>query len=247
MRDKLQQMCTCRAKKYAHRKEGSKDRSRRRRQVFVHNPKEEIWHEPYMQTLHREFSDESMLCGSKIELPWRDIFLPAADVRIRSGAAPTADREVNKTETEIAASGEERESTGEMTLPWRADLLITEMSRVTLDDPDTCDSSQEIPWTDLILEKPVEIRPSTEEQTCPSDDVEIPWNEILVPRDVAIKPEKKRRHPSFNRAPNPRTDTPCNFSCTPVCCAKIRPKTFSKTYNKANSSVPNSVWMPTCM
>lgn len=242
---RLQQLCTCRIKVYVHQRKRIKDRCKKKRQDFVYNPEEEIWHEPYMQTLRREFSDESVQCDSKIELPWRDIALPTAGMRIRPDVTSKADvTETDEGETKI--SGEKRESTGAMTLPWQ-DLLITETLRSTLDEPGTCDSLVEIPWADLALEKPVTIGPPREEQTCETDDVEIPWDEILVPRNIVIKSERKRRHPSSDRPPRPRVDAMCVSCGTPTCCAKIRAKTRSKTRAKTNSNPPGANWLLTCM
>ncbi|KYN20640.1 PREDICTED: uncharacterized protein LOC108760497 [Trachymyrmex cornetzi] len=240
-RSRLQQLCACRNKIYAHQKKKPRDRCKRKRQAFVYNPKEEIWHEPYMQSLRREFSDESVLCDSKIELPWRDIALRSA-MRIRpDSTAVEADREVDETETRTIDS-EKRESTGVMTLPWQ-DLLITETLRSTLDEPELCDSSVEIPWADLALEKPVEIRPSREERTCVTDDVEIPWTEILMPRNIVIRSERKRKHPSSKQPPRPRADAMCIPCGKPTCCARIRPKTRINP----GESVAGSNWIVACM
>nr|XP_012216124.1 PREDICTED: uncharacterized protein LOC105668358 isoform X2 [Linepithema humile] len=219
---KLQQLCSCRVKLYTQ-KEKTKDRCKKKRQVFVYNPEEEIWHEPYMQTLRREFSNESVECDSKIELPWRDIALPAAGMSIRPDTTltPIIDRKTDETEIETVKT-EKRESTV-MTLPWQ-DLLITETLQSTqMDDAEICDSSVEIPWSDLALEKPIIIRPPIEEKTCVSDDVEIPWGEILVPRNIIIRPEKKRKHPSSGQPPRARVaDTTCVVCGTYPCCAKTR-------------------------
>lgn len=235
---RLQQLCLCRMKVYADRKKRVKDRHKRKRQAFVYNPEEEIWHEPYMQTLRREFSDESIPCDSNVELPWRDIALPSAGMRIRPDAT-SADREVEVEAGTKTVGDEKRESTGAMTLPWK-DLVITEILPSTL-DTGICDSTVEIPWADLALEKPVEIRPPREERTCASDDVEIPWDEILVPRNIVIKSERKRRHPSSYQRPRPRVDvTP--ITCPPTCCARIRPKNLSKTRNPHGSN-----WLNSCM
>ncbi|XP_036143439.1 uncharacterized protein LOC105831699 isoform X2 [Monomorium pharaonis] len=242
----LQQLCTCRHKVYTHQKERAKDRCKRKRQVFVYNPEEEIWHEPYMQTLRREFSDESVLCDSKIELPWRDIALSMA-MRIRPDMTlPAVEGETDEIETKTI-SGERRESIGAMTLPWQ-DLLITEIPCVTL-DPGVCDSSLEIPWADLLLEKRPEIRPPTEEQICAPDDVEIPWDEILVPRNIVIRSERRRKHPSSDRPPCPRVDTMCTTCGTPTYCAKIRAKIRSGTQHaKTNAAnIPGSNWIFACM
>lgn len=189
----------------------------------MYNPEEEIWHEPYMQTIRREFSDESVPCDSKIELPWRDIALPTAGMKIRPDTTvPTADRETDETEVKADAI-EKQESTDTMTLPWK-DLLITETLRSSLDTTKTCDSSVEIPWNDLVLEKPIEIRPPREERDCAPDDVEIPWDEILVPRNIVIETEKRRRHPSSGQPPRSRIDATCASCGTYPCCAKTRTK-----------------------
>ncbi|XP_011879555.1 PREDICTED: uncharacterized protein LOC105568466 [Vollenhovia emeryi] len=244
----LQQLCTCRVKVYVHRRKRTKDRCRKKRQAFVYNPEEEIWHEPYMQALRREFSDESMLCDSKIELPWRDIALPTAGMRIRSElSAATAVREADEAETEtVGGESQRRESSGAMVLPWK-DLLIAETQWSAPDDPSACDSALEIPWADLVLEKPMAIGPPREERTCATDDVEIPWDEILVPRNIVIEPERKRRHPSSDRPPRPRLDAPCLACGTPTCCARVRANTRSKGHGRSHANVADPTWTLTCM
>ncbi|XP_011176274.1 uncharacterized protein LOC105208181 [Solenopsis invicta] len=245
---KFKQFCTCRNQVYAHSKKKTKDRCKKKRQIFVYNPEEEIWHEPYMQTLRHEFSDKSVICDSMVELPWKDIALSTA-MKIRPDTTLSAaeiEEEMDEAETKTISSEKQKFA---MTLPWR-DLLITEIVGSTLDDPETCDSSVEIPWTDLTLEKPIEIRPSREEQTCASDDVEIPWNEILVPRNIVIKPERKRKHPSSNRPPRPRVDATCITCVTPTCYPIPYMKTLSKTHAKtniANPKNPSSNWILACM
>ncbi|XP_070167186.1 uncharacterized protein [Polyergus mexicanus] len=231
---KLQQPCSCRVKVYAHQKKKTKDRCKRKRQVFVYNPEEEIWHEPYMHTLRREFSDESVLCDSKIELPWRDIALPVTGMRIRPDVTLTrvADREADEVEVIKPTETEKMDSTGTMALPWQ-DLLITETPQSTLVDPEACDSSVEIPWGDLALERPMVIRPPKEDRTCAPDDVEIPWDEILVPRNIVIEPEKKRKHPSSGQPPRMRAGVICASCGAHPCCAKTRAGT--------------STWTTTCM
>lgn len=176
-----------------------------------------------MQTLRREFSDESIQCDSKIELPWKDIALPTTGMRIRPDTTlvPIIDRETDEIDIETVKT-EKKESTV-MTLPWQ-DLLITETLQSIQNDAttETCDSSLEIPWSDLVLEKPITIRPPIEEKTCVSDDVEIPWNEILVPRNIIIRPEKKRKHPSSEQSPRARdADTTCVCDINP-CSTKTR-------------------------
>ncbi|KAL6260495.1 hypothetical protein P5V15_008019 [Pogonomyrmex californicus] len=228
---KLQQLCLCHIKLYTYRKKKTKERCRKKRQVFVYNPDEEIWHEPYMQMLHHEFSDESV-CDSKIELPWRDIALPTTGVKIRRDETSTAETDMEEAETKTIGD-EKRESNGAMTLPWQ-DLIITKILPSVQDDPGICDSSLEIPWADLTLEKPVVIRPR-EEQICAPDDVEIPWNEILVPRNIVIESERKRKHPSSTRPPRARVvDKPCvEICCDTRPCYAENPK--------------GSHWLATCM
>ncbi|XP_018351214.1 PREDICTED: uncharacterized protein LOC108753803 [Trachymyrmex septentrionalis] len=234
-----QQLCSCHYKVYAHQKKKPRDRCKRKRQTFVYNPEEEIWHEPYMQSLRREFSDKSVLCDSNLELPWKDIALRSA-MRIRPDVtAVEADRETDGTETKII---EKRESTGAMTLPWQ-DLVIMETHlRGTLDEPELCDSSVEIPWADLALEKPVQILPSEEERICATDDVEIPWNEILMPRNIVIRSERKRKHPSSKQPPRSRADVMCS-PCGKPCCARISAKTRINPREKG----VGSNWVTACM
>lgn len=211
-------------------KRRAKDSSKRKRQAFVFNPEEEIWYEPYMRNLHREFSDESVLCDSKIELPWRDIALSMAGMKIRPNVTLThiSDKDVvDEADNEIETDRTEKEdSTGAMILPWQ-DLVITRTSPIyPKDDPEMriCDSTVEIPWGELALEQPIEIRVPKEEKTCIIDDVEIPWQEILVPRNIIIKSEKKKQHPSSRQPPRQRVDAPCVICGTYPCCAKINPR-----------------------
>ncbi|XP_072765512.1 uncharacterized protein [Anoplolepis gracilipes] len=229
---RLPQLCSCRIKLYAHQKKKTKDPCKRKRQVFVYNPEEEIWHEPYMQTLRREFSDESVLCDSKIELPWRDIALPTTGMRIRPDVTDVTDREEDEVEVKLVET-EKKDSLGIMTLPWQ-DLLITETLPSTLDEPEICDSSVEIPWGDLALEKPMVIRPPKEHRTCAIDDVEIPWDEILVPQNIIIEPEKKRKHPSSGQPPRTRAGMVCASCGTYPCCGKTQ-------------RVGTSTWTTACM
>lgn len=237
-------LCTCRGTEYVHRRDRTRrpDQCKRKRQVLVYNPEEEIWHEPYMQTLRREFSDESVECDSKIELPWSDIALPSVGMKIRSQMAPAAGRGTDGEAATRGVKGEKRESTSTMELPWQELIIAKIPRRAQVEEPDICDSSVEIPWADLALEKTV-IRP-TEEQACASEDVEIPWDEILVPRNIVIKPQRKRRHPSSDRPPRPvRVNVAC-ISC--VCCAKIRAKIRSDPQTKTHPN-PGSDWIRSSM
>lgn len=224
-RDDPRNPCSCRFKLYARQRKKTRDRCRRKRQAFVYNPEEEIWHEPYMRAVHQEFSDESAPCDSTIELPWKDIALPTAGWKIRPDAiVPTADRDGTEEEAGI---GKRRESDGAMTLPWK-DLLVAEVPRRgALADSGPCDSTAEIPWSDLLLERSMEIRPAKRaRRRCAPDDVEIPWDEILVPRNIVIEPDRKRkRHPSSGRPPSEpvHVDDKCATCGTYPCCAKTRP------------------------
>lgn len=195
-----------------------------------------------MQTLRREFSDESVLCDSKIELPWRDIALPVTGMRIRPDVTliPVADQEAEAAEIKPVET-EKRDSSKDCTmiLPWQ-DLLITEtLESGEVVDAEACDSSVEIPWGDLALEKPIQIRPPKKVRACAPDDVEIPWDEILVPQNIVIEPEKKRKHPSSGQPP--RTRAGVNANCASCgahpCCAS---KTRTGGTNTSN-------WTATCM
>jgi len=221
---------------------------KRKRQTFVYNPEEEIYHEPYMQSLYREFLDEPLLCDSKIELPWRDIALPTTGMRIRPDlilpAVVDAEIEIDL-EPEDLEEKEDEKHTG-VKLPWK-DLLITEtIDRARKPEAELCDSMVEIPWSDLALEKPMMIQPPREEEPCEPDDVEIPWDEILMPRNIIIESDKWKRHPSSRRSPNKiiydeiASETGCNVKlcckpCCAPCCAKFR---------LANPNNKGTYWTP---
>ncbi|KAK2589144.1 hypothetical protein KPH14_001964 [Odynerus spinipes] len=191
--------CWCSDRVHRHRKK-ARERCKRKRQtlVFNVNPDDEIWHEPYMQRLQKEFSDVSILCDSKIELPWKDIALPTTVRKIRTDASAdhTKVRDGAASEAEeISGEADKKGSTGAMTLPWH-NLLITNVIPSRDSDPANCDSTVEIPWADLALDKPANISAPPEEESCEPDDVEIPWNDILVPQNIVIETQKVRRHPS---------------------------------------------------
>ncbi|XP_014614567.1 PREDICTED: uncharacterized protein LOC106792609 [Polistes canadensis] len=206
------QGCECWKNKFpAHHKKKPRDRCKRKRQtlVFNVNADDEIWHEPYMQPLQKEFSDVSILCDSKIELPWKDIALPTVVRKIRTdgkfkehGGGRT---EVEHDDESTAVSElEKKESTGIMTLPWH-NLLITNVISSPRDyDPTSSDSRVKIPWEDLALDKPVDIRvpPPEEADSCEPDDLEIPWQDILIPRNIVIKSKTKIGNSSFVRRNN---------------------------------------------
>lgn len=189
--------CECWKNKIPQYKKKQRDRCKRKRQtlVFNVNPDDEIWHEPYMQRLQKEFSDVSILCDSKIELPWKDIALPTVVRKIRTTDVSSVD---HGKEDEIPVEidfdeSEKKESNGFMTLPWHK-LLITNVISPSRDIvPVCCDSSVEIPWEDLALDKPVNIRvpPTDKKDSCVPDDLEIPWQDILVPQNIVIEAPKK--------------------------------------------------------
>jgi len=217
----------------------ARERVKRKRQTFVYNPEEEIYHEPYMQSLRREFSDESITCDSKIELPWRDIALPTTGMRIRPDLMlPSVVDSEAEVQLEPLEDEEKEEEVDEgVKLPWK-DLLITETLRTKKDEEaDVCDSTVEIPWSDLALEKPIMIAPPPEETPCTPDDVEIPWDAILMPRNIIIESDKWKRHPSSKRSPRVKEEerAGCNVKlCCRPCCAPCCGK--SRTANAPNKA-----------
>lgn len=220
---KTSEACSCRRKKSLKSKPKA---SKRKRQTLVHNPDEEVWHEPYMHCLRKEFSQISIPCDSKIELPWKDIALPPVAMKIRAKVqlAKPDDEVIEEAGENSKVELAPKESNGKMNLPWN-DLLVMD----TVVPPHSlkangapCDSTLEIPWDDLALEKPIEIRPIPEEEPCDHDDVEIPWSDILVPANIVIETRKKKKHPS-SKAPKGhsgnrklRNCKDMEFSCCPV-------------------------------
>ncbi|XP_043673151.1 uncharacterized protein LOC122631486 [Vespula pensylvanica] len=187
--------CECWKNKIPQYKRKQRDRCKRKRQtlVFNVNADDEIWHEPYMQRLQKEFSDVSILCDSKIELPWKDIALPTVVRKIRTdNSVDHGSQDAENGEVDLDEA-EKKESNGFMTLPWHK-LLITNVVTPTKETvPACCDSNVEIPWEDLALDKPVNIRvpPTDEKDSCVPDDLEIPWQDILVPQNIVIEVPKK--------------------------------------------------------
>ncbi|XP_076296336.1 uncharacterized protein LOC143216800 [Lasioglossum baleicum] len=209
--------CYCIRQKFQKQQEKKQEQCKRKRQTLVYNPEEVMYHEPYMKELRKEFSDVSLLCDSKIELPWRDIALPAAGMKIRQDVSVTplnGNGEIG--ENDIAVEPTKEESMGTMALPWK-DLVIMETVQSTLADPENCDSMLEIPWNDLVLEKPMDIQPSSEE-ACADDDVEIPWDDILIPKNIVIESQKKKKHPSSKYPPRGLASMGCT-KCK-RCCQK---------------------------
>ncbi|XP_015438305.1 PREDICTED: uncharacterized protein LOC107193379 [Dufourea novaeangliae] len=210
--------CYCVRQKFQKPQQKNKEQCKRKRQTLVYNPEEEMYHEPYMRDLRKEFSCVSLLCDSKIELPWRDIALPSAGMKIRQEDSLTPlNTHQELVEEDTGKEPIEDESLGTMALPWK-DLIVTEIVQSTLANPESCDSTLEIPWNDLVLEKPIEIQAPPEE-ACVNNDVEIPWNDILIPRNIVIEPQIKKKHPSSKYPPRGETSmgsTKCKITCPKV-------------------------------
>ena len=172
--------------KHGKNKQRSKNHYRRKRLNLIYK-QEEIYHEPYMNSLYGDFYP-STLCDSKIEFPWNEIAVMPEDLKLRSTQS------TDEKFSEIA----KKESTGKMKLPWK-DLIIeevlTSVSKNIKKSIVNCDSSLEIPWSDLVIEKPVNIQPVPKEKPCPREDIEVPWDAILVPRNIIIE-SKRKKHPS---------------------------------------------------
>ncbi|XP_029039292.2 uncharacterized protein LOC114874290 [Osmia bicornis bicornis] len=211
--------CYCIHKKL-HRPSKQNEQCKKKRQTFVYNPEEDMYHEPYLKDLRKEFSDASILCDSKIELPWKDIALPSAGMKIRqqSSMAPLG-RHTEEGDQDAEKEPSKKESESTMPLPWK-DLIIMETVPTKQSDPASCDSTLEIPWDDLVLEKPIDIQPLREE-ACVTDDVEIPWDDILVPRNIIIE-APTRKHPSSKYPPRTSIKKGTRgCCCTTVECKKI--------------------------
>ncbi|XP_012276267.1 uncharacterized protein LOC105697487 [Orussus abietinus] len=209
-------ICQCLKNRDRIEKKATKDKYKRKRQTFVFNPEEEMWHEPYMHCLRKEFSQISIPCDSKIELPWKDIALPAVAMKIR----PETTSEEQIQEAAMQDDGdapEQKESLGKMQLPWNF-LLIPDTARVDKVDTEKCDSTLEIPWKDLSLDEPIIIQPPPKEEPCEPDDIEIPWNDILIPSGIVIATTKKKKHPS-NQLPPRSAD---GMGCQQPCCLRMR-------------------------
>lgn len=190
------------------RKERVIKSGKRIRQNFVYKPEEEILHEPYMLSLYREFSETPGYCDSTVEIPWNDIALPLAEIRLRQEeierkkAAKVNNDDRNKDNVIKDDTSEKRKSTGMMELPWN-DLLVTELVDTKQEESSSplqreieiCDSTVEIPWGELGLDQPVEILPLPEIEVCANDDIEIPWDDIMLPKNILIK-SIRTKHPS---------------------------------------------------
>ncbi|XP_011312804.1 uncharacterized protein [Fopius arisanus] len=171
-----------------------REKCKRKRQNLVWSPEEEVWHEPYMVCLHKQFSDPSIRCDSTLELPWKDIALPLSGMRIRPEVRMSLTADDDAKDTEEVEELEKKESTGRMELPWH-NLLVADMTPQMSPDVGGCDSTVEIPWGQLTFEEPPQIKPPPVERTCSGDDIEVPWNDIMVPQNIIIA-GKTRKHPS---------------------------------------------------
>ncbi|XP_043266775.1 uncharacterized protein [Venturia canescens] len=194
--------CVGRKAKFSDANNSNKCRAKRnkkyriKRQYLVYEPEEEIWHEPYMQSLKNQFSPTSVQCDSNIEFPWQDIAVMVVDDK--------KTRDSKKCDESGLLDGEASKlrkagSTGLMKLPWE-DLVIGEgISNVRdrkINEIATCDSSLEIPWSDLILEGTLKIESSSEVESCRGNQFEVPWDAILVPKNLIIEPLATKKHPS---------------------------------------------------
>ncbi|XP_063975482.1 uncharacterized protein LOC135161652 [Diachasmimorpha longicaudata] len=191
-----------------------REKCKRKRQNLVWSPEEEVWHEPYMVCLHKDFSDASIRCDSTLELPWKDIALPLTGMRIRPEVRVPLTVDDEEGDTEKIEEPEKKESTGRMELPWH-DLLVSDVVMPQI-SPDlaACDSRVEIPWGQLSFEEPPEIKPPPVKRTCSGDAIEVPWDDIMIPRNIIIA-TKARKHPSNTtkrRPEGPEKCQPCNRS-----------------------------------
>ncbi|XP_057325510.1 uncharacterized protein LOC130667721 isoform X2 [Microplitis mediator] len=180
------------------------DKCNKKRQTLVHKPEEEVWYEPYMSNLQQEYSDASLKCDSKVELPWKDIALPRDSLKIRPQVEiPAHDNQNlrmmgdNDNDSDKDQSLEKKESSGKMELPWN-DLLVDNVIVEIRKSPELlaiCDSTLEIPWDKIVLETPGRINPLPKAEKCIKEDIEIPWDDIMLPSNIIIK-SKRRKHPS---------------------------------------------------
>lgn len=197
----------------------------KKRRNLVHNPDEEIWYEPYMFELKKEFSDVSLTCDSQIELPWKDIALPSKSLRILPEISSTScdnNDKINSPLEDISNELPKKKSTGMMELPWD-DLLVSEIVDTQQSEEIlvTCDSTLEIPWGDLALDNaPAQIAALPVIDMCTNDDIEIPWDDIMIPRNIIIQSMKKRKHPSTDVKPKRVYNKDLADRCRPStgCC-----------------------------
>ncbi|XP_044001915.1 uncharacterized protein LOC122848124, partial [Aphidius gifuensis] len=184
---------------------------KRKRHVYVYDPEEVIIHEPYMLSLYREYNDEPIVsCDSTVEIPWKDIVLSMADVKLQQEKNKNINQKLANQNDDNDVDETNSKSTNIMELPWN-ELLVTEVvdTRHVDDDDDVdkpvkdlinCDSSVEIPWGELELKQPVEICPLPVVEQCTSnDDIEIPWDDIMTPKNIVIKNNKNRKHVSIRK------------------------------------------------
>lgn len=199
--------------KRSSKKSSTKGKPSRKRQTLVFNPDEETYAEPYMKPLGEEFSRTTLICDSKIELPWREISLKANEIKIRKNIieANTGELDANleneKEGDSIDRGGdlEGKESNGQMVLPWKLLVIsgVVKQQNISTLGLGQCDSKLEIPWDILCFDSPVKINPTPEVESCnnENDDVEIPWNDLMIPQNLVIEAKKIIEHPSNKHPP----------------------------------------------
>lgn len=204
----------------------AREKFKKKREIFVHKPEEEIYYEPYMMSLKEEFSETSIECDSKIELPWKDIALPRAELKIRQEVdVPIVIKKnieklsVNSKDNDTVIIPKEIKSTQGMELPWE-DLIISDVIESQTSEKfyvSTYDSSLKIPWDDLTFEKPCHILPLSKPEKCPREGIEIPWDEIMVPNNITIESKLKVKCPPSDikrrRINNDRPHNICPSNC----------------------------------
>lgn len=217
--------CNCkRARAKSSKKSSSiKGKYSRKRQTLVFNPEEETWAEPYMLKLVKEFSEGTLVCDSKIELPWKEIALKSKEIKIRRDIASKLKSTSLETEIELQVTDlEEKVSNDNVALPWRQLVIsgvVQQKNNSTL-GLEQCDSKLEMPWDILVFDSPVKINPTPDEMvSCKKEDVEIPWNDLMIPQNLVIEAKKIIEHPS-NRHPPRSATTGKHRGCPP--CIRAR-------------------------
>ncbi|XP_043465447.1 uncharacterized protein LOC122500543 [Leptopilina heterotoma] len=212
-----QEGCNCeRAReksKRSSKKSSTKGKPSRKRQTLVFNPDEETYAEPYMKSLGEEFSRTTLVCDSKIELPWREISIKTNEIKIRktiegnNGELETNLENENKEgeSTNREEDLEEKKSNGQMVLPWKLLVIsgVVQPQNISTLGLGQCDSKLEIPWDILCFDSPVKINPTPEVESCNNeiDDVQIPWNDLMIPQNLVIEAKKIIEHPSNKHPP----------------------------------------------
>ncbi|XP_051161220.1 uncharacterized protein LOC127281538 [Leptopilina boulardi] len=232
--------CNCekaRAKssKRSSKKSSTNGKSNRKRQTLVFNPDEETYAEPYMHSLNEEFSKITLICDSKIELPWKEIALKSKEIKIRNEIGKKFKSTNSETELELKENEKnnqlvEKESNNKMSLPWKMLIISDDIGRqennITTLGLNQCDSKLEIPWDILVFNSSVKINstPFVEEE-CIEKDVEIPWNDLMIPHNLIIEAKKIIQHPSNKHSPR-STMAGKRRGCSP--CIRARTKELKK-------------------